>query len=105
MPSFAPWQARCERGCQGPIAAGTFTSTGFLPGLEMAFADDAWFNTADYHDEIEFDSADTALRFWQTARASSEQGDPVAGVPADARGPHRVVRRATPTWSRRCRTP
>ena len=57
-----------------------------MPGLETTFADDAWFNTADHADEIEFDSADSALRFWQTARASSEQGDPLPDVPPTPEG-------------------
>ena len=86
MPTPAPWQSRCEPGCQGPIAAGTFTSVGFLPGLQLTFADDTWFDTADYADEIEFDRGDSALRFWQTASASSEQGDPLQDVPRTPEG-------------------
>ena len=81
-----PWQARCEPGCQGPIAAGTFESVGFLPGLQMTFADDSWFNTADYPDEIEFDTSDSALRFWQMPGASSETGELLPDVPRTVDG-------------------
>lgn len=87
IPTAAPWQSRCEPGCQGPITPGTFTSVGFLPGLQMTFADETWFNTADNSDEIEFDatSSSNALRLWRTARASSETGGAlldVSGTPA-----------------------
>ncbi len=81
-----PWQARCEPGCQGPIAAGTFESSGFMPGLQMTFADDSWFNTADYPDEIEFDRSDSALRFWQMPGASSDTGELLADVPRTVDG-------------------
>jgi hypothetical protein len=84
--SEPPWLSRCELGCQGPIAAGTFTSEDFDPGLELTFSDSSWFNTADYHDEIEFDSPVSALRFWQTAGASSATGDLLANVPRTAEG-------------------
>jgi hypothetical protein len=88
IPSLPAWQARCEPGCQGPIAPGTFTSAGFLPGLEMTFADGTWFNTADYPEEIEFGGASgsKALRFWRTARASSETGAPLQDVPGTPAG-------------------
>ena len=78
--TIPPWQSRCEAGCQGPITAGTFKSVGFMPGLQMTFADDSWFNTADYPDEIEFDTNDSALRFWQMPGASSETGELLVDV-------------------------
>ena len=83
IPTAPPWQSRCELGCQGPVAAGTFTSAGFLAGLTMTFTDETWFNTADYPDELQFDSASNSnvLRFWQTAEASSETGEPLQDVP------------------------
>ena len=86
IPTQAPWQSRCEPGCQGPVPAGTFISAGFLPGLEMTFADEAWFNSADYPDEIELDRGDNVLRFWQSATASSEQGAPLPDVPTTVEG-------------------
>lgn len=81
-----PWIERCEPGCKGPIAPGIFTSDGFLAGMQMSFPDDSWFNTADYHDEIQFDSesGSDVLRFWQTARAVSETGELLAEVPGTA---------------------
>ena len=81
-----PWQSRCEPGCQGPIATGTFTSAGFIPGLQLTFADDSWFNTADYPDEIEFDTSDSALRFWQNPGAASETGDLLDDYPGRLTG-------------------
>lgn len=81
-----PWQSRCEPGCQGPIGSGTFTSAGFIPGLRMTFADDSWFNTADYPDEIEFDTSDSALRFWQNPGAASETGDLLDDIPRTVDG-------------------
>jgi len=81
LPSAPPWQSRCEPGCQGPVAAGTFDSVGFLAGLQLTFADDSWFNTADYQDEIEFDRGDIALRFWRNPAPSSESGEPLNSVP------------------------
>jgi hypothetical protein len=81
-----PWESRCEPGCQGPMAAGTFTSVGFMPGLQMAFTDDSWFNTADDFDEIEFDSGQDAFRFWQQPGASSEAGDLLNDVPRTVDG-------------------
>jgi len=85
-PSEPPWLDRCEFGCQGPITAGSFESVGFLPGLQMTFSDDAWFNTADYSDEIEFDTSDSALRFWQNPGASSETGELLDDVPRTVEG-------------------
>ena len=81
LATAVPWLSQCELGCQGPVARGTFTSAGFLPGLEMTFVDDTWFNTADYHDEIQFERGLSVLRFWQTAGASSENGELLSEVP------------------------
>lgn len=86
LPSWPPWQLRCEPGCQGPIEAGTFTSEGFLPGLQMTIPDGDWFNTADYPDEIEIDTGTTALRFWRNPWASSERGDHLLDVPQTPSG-------------------
>ena len=91
IPTAPPWQSRCELGCQGPVAPGTFTSAGFLPGLSMTFTDETWFNTADYPDEMQFDSASgsNVLRFWRNPGASSETGDlmaEVARTPAELAG-------------------
>lgn len=81
-----PWQSRCELGCQGPTVAGTFTSVGFVPGMQMAFTDDSWFNSADNADEIEFDTGQNAFRFWQQPGASSEAGDLLNDVPRTVDG-------------------
>jgi acetyl esterase/lipase len=63
IPSWPVWSARCEPGCQGPIASATFTSSGFLPGLQLTFGAGEWFNSRDDQDEIEFDRDDTAAYF------------------------------------------
>lgn len=81
-----PWQSRCELGCQGPMAAGTFTSVGFLPGLQIEFTDDSWFNSGDYADEIEFDAGQNTFRFWKQPGASSEAGDLLNDVPRTVNG-------------------
>ena len=81
LATAVPWLSQCELGCQGPVVRGTFTSVGFLPGLAMTFVDDTWFNTADYHDEIQFERGLSVLRFWQTAGASSENGELLSEVP------------------------
>lgn len=52
----------------------------------MTFADDSWFNTADYPDEIEFDTSDSALRFWQNPGAASETGDLLDDIPRTVDG-------------------
>ena len=68
---------------------GTFTTAGFLPGLHLTFADDAWFNTADYPEELQFDqvsSTDNVLRIWLDPKASTKTDQVLASVPATAQG-------------------
>ncbi len=84
--SVPPWINRCEPGCQGPIAAGTFELADFLPGLQFDFANSSWFNTADYSDEIQFEAGGAALRFWQAPGATSETGGLLADVPRTVDG-------------------
>lgn len=88
IPTAPPWQSQCELGCQGPVAPGTFTSADFLPGLTLTFTDETWFNTADHPDELEFDRTlnSNVLRFWHTAEASSETGEPLQDVPRTPSG-------------------
>ena len=73
-------------GLPGPDRRRGLQSVGFIPGLEMTFADGSWFNTADYPDEIEFDTSDSALRFWQNPGATSETGDLLDDVPRTVDG-------------------
>jgi hypothetical protein len=84
-----PLSSMCEAGCQGRTSPGTFTTVGFLPGLDLDFTDDAWFDTADYPDELQFDqvaSTDNVLRFWLDPKASTKTDQLLASVPGTAKG-------------------
>ena len=83
--SRPPWFGRCDAGCQGPISAGTFTSSGFLPGLSMTLGD-GWFNTADYPDEIQLEQGDNVLRFWRNIGAITPMGEPIQSVAGTPEG-------------------
>ncbi len=80
-----PWITRCDAGCQGPIQAGSFTSQGLLPGMEMTVGD-SWFNSADNLEELQLDQSDNALRFWRNPGASSPTGELLADVPRTPQG-------------------
>jgi N-acetylneuraminic acid mutarotase len=81
-----PWADRCELGCHGPIAAGTFASTGFWPGMELTFADDAWFDTADYPGELQLEGSGAVLRFLRDPGAPSKADELLADVPRTPQG-------------------
>jgi Galactose oxidase, central domain/Kelch motif len=78
-----PYVGLCEPGCQGRTSAGVFTSAGLLPGLQLTFAGDNWFNTADDTAEIQFDqvpATDNQLRFWLDPKASTKTDEPIQSV-------------------------
>lgn len=81
IPSWPAWSVRCEPGCQGPIAAETFTSRGFAPGMSIGFpGTDEWFNSRDDAEELEFDLGETALRLWRNPRPVTPTGQPIVGL-------------------------
>lgn len=82
----APWADRCELGCQGPIAAGTLTSAGFWPGLQLTFADDGWFGTADHPAELQLERSPAVLRFTRDPGATSKADELLAEVPRTPQG-------------------